>query len=58
MAVMLPPDHESDWLHGDPNALADLLEPYPDAELDYYRVSERVNSPAHDEPSLIEPVST
>lgn len=58
MAVMLPPDRESDWLHGDPDALVDLLAPSPDAELDYYRVSERVNSPAHDEPSLIEPVST
>lgn len=57
MAVMLPPDRESDWLHGDPGAVADLLEPHPDDDLRAYRVSERVNSPANDEPSLVDPVS-
>lgn len=58
MAVILPPERESDWLHGDPDAIDDLLDPYPDDELHAYRVSERVNSPANDEPSLVDPVST
>jgi len=57
MAVILPPEHESEWLHGDPDAVVDLLEPYPDDELHAYRVSERVNSPANDDPSLVDPVS-
>ena len=57
MAVMLPPEREAEWLHGDPDEVVDLLEPYPDNELHAYRVSERVNSPANDEPSLVEPVS-
>ena len=58
MAVMLPPDREADWLHGDPDAVVDLLEPYPDDELTRYPVSDRVNSPANDDPSLVDPIST
>ncbi|MFW6320358.1 MAG: SOS response-associated peptidase, partial [Halohasta sp.] len=57
MAVILPPERESEWLHGDPEAVSELLEPYPDDELTRYRVSERVNSPANDDPSLVDPVS-
>jgi len=57
MAVVLDPDEEDTWLHGDSDAVADLLDPYPDDELEYFRVSDRVNSPANDEPELIEPVS-
>lgn len=57
MAVILPPDREADWLHGDPDAVAELLEPYPDDDLRFYPVSERVNSPANDDPSLVDPVS-
>lgn len=56
MAVMLAPERESEWLTATPEAAAELLEPYPDDELTAYPVSERVNSPANDEPSLIEPV--
>jgi len=56
MAVMLPPDRESEWLHGGPKAVAELLTPHPDDELEFYPVSERVNSPANDEPSLVDPV--
>ena len=56
MAVVLAPDEEETWLHGDPDAVADLLDPHPDNELEYFRVSERVNSPANDESKLIDPV--
>jgi putative SOS response-associated peptidase YedK len=58
MAVILPPDRESDWLHGSSESLVDLLEPYPDDELTSYPVSQRVNNPAIDEPSLVDRVST
>lgn len=56
MAVVLAPDEETTWLHGGVDAAADLLEPFPADDLTFYPVSERVNSPATDEPSLIEPV--
>jgi len=56
MAVMLPPEDESEWLAGTPESAAALLEPYPDDELTAYPVSERVNSPVNDDPSLIEAV--
>lgn len=56
MAVILEPAEETAWLHGDPDALE--LEPYPADELEYEPVSTRVNDPANDDPSLIEPVST
>jgi len=56
MAVVLAPEYESKWLAGDPNFVETLLKPYPDDELTAYPVSERVNSPANDDPSLIEAV--
>jgi putative SOS response-associated peptidase YedK len=56
MAVIVPPARESEWLRGDPDSLADLFDPYPDDELNSYPVSDRVNSPAIDEPSLVDPV--
>ena len=55
MAVVLPPDRERDWLAGDLGK-PELLEPHPGDDLRWYRVSTRVNSPANDDPSLIEPV--
>jgi len=58
MAVMLSPETESTWLHGEPADASELLEPYPDDELTAYPVSERVNSPANDDPSLVEAVSS
>jgi len=56
MAVMLAPEEESTWLHGDPEEAAALMDPYPDDELTAFPVSTRVNSPANDGPELIEPV--
>ncbi len=57
MAVVLAPEEEETWLHGNTEEAATLLDPYPDDDLAYYPVSDRVNSPANDEPTLIEPVS-
>jgi putative SOS response-associated peptidase YedK len=55
MAVLLDPDEVEGWLRGDLDAAA-VAEPYPGAEMRAYPVSTRVNSPANDDPSLVEPV--
>jgi putative SOS response-associated peptidase YedK len=56
MAVVLAPDEESTWLGADPEAAHALLDPYPDASMQAYPVSTRVNSPHNDDPSLVEAV--
>jgi putative SOS response-associated peptidase YedK len=56
MAAILAPGDEATWLHGDPDEAAAVLGPYPDDELVAYPVSTRVNSPANDDPSLVDPV--
>jgi len=58
MAVVLDPDEEETWLTGDPDEVADLLEPYPGDGMQAYPVSTAVNSPANDSPALVEPVET
>ena len=57
MAVVLAPDEEELWLNGEPDDVTDLLDPYPADEFEYFRVSQRVNTPANDDPELIEPVT-
>ena len=54
MAVILEPDTEAQWLTGE--AGHDVLDPYPADELRAYPVSEAVNDPSTDEPSLVEPL--
>jgi len=56
MAVILDPADEETWLHGSPEAAADLLEPHSAGEMTAYPVSTRVNSPGNDGPELIESV--
>ncbi|KTG30753.1 SOS response-associated peptidase [Haloferax profundi] len=56
MAVVLAPDEEETWLHGDADEAATLLDPYPDDGLTAYPVSTRVNSPANDAADLIQRV--
>ena len=56
MAVILDPDAEERWLHGDPDETTDLLEPYPAAEMAAHPVSTRVNAAGTDGPELIQPV--
>ena len=58
MAVVLDPDAESTWLHGDPAAVEELLEPHTGDDWRAYPVSTRVNSPANDAADLIEPVES
>jgi len=54
MAVVLPRDREREWLAGGVEK-HDLLSPYPGEAMRYYPVSSRVNSPANDDPSLVDP---
>lgn len=59
MAVILSPDSEETWLDPsvrDPSQLLALLQPYPSEELVAYAVSPRVNNPAYDDPSCIQPI--
>ena len=55
MPVILPVARERDWLDPDEDA-ADLLEPYPEDDLEAYPISTAVNSPANDSPEILEPV--
>lgn len=60
MPVILKPAHEAEWL--DPAAhyvpaLTQLLQAYPDGELEAIPVSRAVNSPAQDDASLIQPTN-
>ena len=52
--IIAPPDFDR-WLAGSGSPV-DLLKPYPPTEMTAYPVSRAVNSPAKDEPSLIERV--
>ena len=58
MPVILRPEQEAAWL--DTEADRDwqrVLEPFPADLMAAYPVSSRVNSPRHDDPSLIEPLA-
>ena len=60
MPVMLPPDAWEAWLDPDlqdPAELRHLLDLASDAPLVWHPVSTRVNTPANDDPSLIEAVA-
>lgn len=56
MPAILPRALRAAWLEGDAQQAAAALAPYPDAAMRAYPVSQRVNSPRNDEPSLIDPV--
>jgi len=53
MAVVLDPDEEATWLHGDPETVRDLLDPYG-GPMRSYPVSTAVNDPANDTPAVLE----
>ena len=58
MPAILPKQNEADWL--DENApqpvLMEMLKPYASELMQAYAVSRRVNTPAYDDPTLIQPV--
>lgn len=58
MPAILKPQDEAVWLDTslkNPSQLLTMLHPYPEAELEAYPVSLRVNSPNNDDPSCIQP---
>jgi putative SOS response-associated peptidase YedK len=57
MPVILPRDLEADWLDDNLQALAllSMLKPYAADQMQVYPVSRRVNTPANDEPALVQP---
>ncbi len=60
MPVILHPENYGVWLDqgfAEKEALTDLLRPYPSDEMEAYPVSRRVNKPANNEPSVIEPAA-
>lgn len=60
MPVILEPADESTWLDPDtpPARRIELLKPFAPEEMEAFPVSRRVNSPAVDDASLIEPVES
>jgi putative SOS response-associated peptidase YedK len=58
MPVLLRPAEEERWLHGDSEERAALCRPYPDDDLESYRIGTAVNSPANDNPGIIERAET
>ena len=59
MPVILEPEQFDAWLdpeQDDAGSLQSLLRPAADGVLTMHPVSPRVNSPKHDEPSLLEPI--
>jgi len=57
MPAILLPELENEWINNDagPDVWRDLLKPYPTDLMTAYPVSKRVNSPANDDPSLLQP---
>ena len=57
MPVILAPEDEDTWL--DPDAdhkrLVRLFEPLDASRMEAFPVSTRVNAPAHDDPSVLDP---
>ena len=58
MPVILPMEHHSVWLgETEDGDLKELLKPYPSEEMKMWPISQRVNSPKNNDPSLLEPIS-
>lgn len=60
MPAILRPEAEAEWLSLDttPEQARELIRPYADEEMRAYEVSTLVNSPAHDTPEVLKPVTS
>lgn len=56
MPVMLEADEEDVWLSGDVADATDVLDPYPETEMEAYPVSKSVNNPDNESPELFDEV--
>jgi putative SOS response-associated peptidase YedK len=55
MPVILAPDDYARWLGDEPDP-RDLMRPFPAALMRMWPISTRVNKPANDDPSIVEPI--
>jgi putative SOS response-associated peptidase YedK len=55
MPLILAPKDYARWLSDEPDP-RDLLRPFPSERLRMWPISTRVNKPANDDPSIIEPI--
>jgi putative SOS response-associated peptidase YedK len=55
MPLVVPPRHYARWLDPAQRDVADLIVAYPAEGMAFHTVSTKVNSTAHDDPTLIEP---
>lgn len=55
MPVILAPEDYARWLGEEPDP-RDLLKPFPSEKMTMWPISTRVNAPAHDDPSILDPV--
>lgn len=61
MPVIVPRARHGDWLHPGnlpAETLESLLQPYPAEDMEAFPVSRHVNSPAHDDPECVCPISS
>jgi putative SOS response-associated peptidase YedK len=56
MPVIIPPEAYDRWLSPIEPDPRDLLVPYPPEPMTMWPISSRVNSPKHDDPSLLDPL--
>jgi putative SOS response-associated peptidase YedK len=55
MPIILAEEHHAKWLGEiEDGNLKELLEPYPADQMKIWPISQRVNSPKNDDPTLVE----
>jgi putative SOS response-associated peptidase YedK len=55
MPVILHPNNYEKWLTAESNTLSSLLTPCPDEDLEYFEISQTVNSPKNNGPENLRP---
>jgi putative SOS response-associated peptidase YedK len=60
MPAILKPEAEAEWLNLDttPEQALELLQPYPDEQMEAYEVSTLINSPANNTPDVFKPLNS
>jgi putative SOS response-associated peptidase YedK len=60
MPAILTPATEAEWLNFDttPEQALELLQPYPDEQMQAYEVSTLINSPANNTPDVFKPLNS
>lgn len=55
MPVVLEPDEEESWLHGDPDEALSICGPYEGGDMEAYEISTAVNNPGNEGPEIVDP---